>query len=185
MTLNRVRALWQNWPGSPGYTNFYVDPAVVNQTEIRTWFAAFVTYLPSGITIQVPNTGDQIDETTGAITGAWSGTANTLVTATGTGNYAGATGACVNWRSTTLVRGRRPIGRSFLVPLVAGSFDSGGTLATATLGGIQTASNALVTNLGGALKIWSRPKGGSAGSAVTVTAAQVPDLGVVLRTRRT
>jgi hypothetical protein len=184
MAMNRVRCLWQNWPGSPGYTNFYVGTSIVNQTEIRAFFQAMITYLPTGLTITVPSSGDVVDESTGLITGAWSGSANTLVTATGTGNYPGSAGACVNWRTSLLIAGRRPIGRTFLVPMVTGSFETNGSIATATLSGITTAANTLITNLAGELKVWSRPRPSIAGANVTVTSANVPDLAVVLRTRR-
>jgi len=183
--MNRVRCLWQGWPGSPGYTNLYVGTGVINQTEIRTFFNAMVALLPSGLTIQVPNTGDVVDEATGTITGAWTGAANTVVTGTSATVYAGSAGACVNWRTSALIAGRRPIGRTFLVPLASAAFQNDGSIATASLSTIQTAATALITNLAGELKVWSRPRPAIAGANVTVTSSNVPDLAVVLRTRRT
>lgn len=184
MSMNRVRCLWQGWPGAPGYTNFYVGTSIVNQTEIRTFFNALITLLPSGLTITVPNTGDVVNEATGVVTGAWSGTANTVVTATGAGNYAGPAGACVNWHTSLLVNGRRPIGRTFLVPIISSAMQTDGSLATTTVSTILTAANLLITNLAGELKVWSRPTPTAAGQNVTVTSANVPDLAVVLRSRR-
>jgi len=185
MAMNRVRCLWQGWPGSPGYTNLYVGTSIVNQTEIRAFFNALVALLPNALTIQVPNSGDVVDESTGTITGAWTGTANTVVTGTSIGVYAGAAGACVNWRTSLLIAGRRPIGRTFLVPLVNTAFQNDGSLAAATVTTIQTAATTLITNLAGELKVWSRPRPSIAGANVTVTSSNVPDLSVVLRTRRT
>jgi len=182
--MNRVKVLWQNFPGAPGYSNFYVGTSVVNQTEIRAFWNALITYIPTGTTITVPSSGDVVDESTGTITGAWSGTANTVVTCTGTGTYAGSAGACINWRTSLLIAGRRPIGRTFVVPLVSGSMDSGGTIATATLTGMGTAANTLITNLAGELKVWSRPRPALAGANVTVTSYNIPDMAAVLRTRR-
>lgn len=182
--MNRVRCLWQNWPGAPGYTNLYVGTSVVNQSEIRTFFNALIALLPSGLTITVPNSGDIVDESTGAITGAWTGTVNTVVTGTAVTTYAGASGACVNWRTSLLVAGRHPIGRTFLVPLGSTAFQNDGSLATTTISTILTAANLLITNLAGELKVWSRPTATRAGANVTVTSANVPDLAVVLRSRR-
>jgi len=185
MAMNRVRVLWQNFPGAPGYSNLYVGTGIVDQTDIRAFFAAMTTFLPSGLTIQVPSTGDVVDESTGAITGAWTGAANTLITCTGSGAYPGPAGACVNWRTSAVIAGRRPIGRTFLVPLVVGSFENNGTIIAATLTGINTAATNLITALAGELKVWSRPRPTLAGANVTVTGHNVPDLAVVLRSRRT
>jgi hypothetical protein len=185
MAMNRVRCLWQNWPGAPGYTNFYVGTAIVNQTEIRAFFNSLISILPTGLTIQVPSTGDIVDESTGLITGAWSGAANALVTATGAGTYPGSAGACINWRTSLLIAGRRPIGRTFLVPMVGGGFEANGSISAGTLTTIGNAANTLITNLAGELKVWSRPRPTIAGANVTVTSMNVPDLAVVLRSRRT
>jgi hypothetical protein len=184
MSMNRVRCVWAGWPGAPGYTNFYTGTSIVNQTEIRTFFQALIGLLPTGLTIQVPNTGDVVDEVNGHITGAWSGAANTVVTGTQVGVYAGSVGACVNWRTGLLVAGRRPIGRSFLVPLIGAAFQADGSLAAATITTIQSAANTMITNLAGELKVWSRPRPTLTGQSVTVISENVPDLAVVLRSRR-
>jgi len=184
MVMNRVRVAWQNFPGAPGVSTFYVGSAVLAQSEIRAFFDALKAFLPSGLTLQVPNNGDQVDESTGLIVGAWTGAPQALITCTGTGNYPGSAGACVNWRTSLVISGRRPIGRTFLVPLTTGSFETNGSIAAATLTAIQTAANTLITNLAGELKVWSRPRPTIAGANVTVTSANVPDLAIVLRSRR-
>jgi len=184
MTMNRVRVLWQNFPGAPGYSNHYVGSNVLAQSALRTFYDSIKAFLPSGLTIQVPNSGDQVAEGTGLITGAWTGASQAIITATGTGTYPGSAGACVNWRTSGLVRGRRPMGRTFLVPLVGTAFETNGSIATAALAAIGTAASQLITDLAGELKVWSRPTDTTAGSNVTVTSANVPDLAVVLRSRR-
>jgi hypothetical protein len=184
MVMNRVRVAWQNFPGAPGVSTFYVGSNVLAQSEIRAFFDALKAFLPNNMTIQVPNTGDQVDESTGHIIGAWTGAAQAIITCTGTGNYPGSAGACINWRTSLVLNGRRPMGRTFLVPLVTGSFETNGSIAAATITAMQTAANTLITNLAGELKIWSRPRPTIAGANVTVTSANVPDLAVVLRSRR-
>jgi len=185
VTINRVRVLWQNFPGAPGYTNHYVGSLVTAQTAIRTFYLAINNIVPTGLTLQVPSSGDQISEATGQITGTWSGAAQAVVTGLGSGNYSGASGAIVNWKTSALVAGRRVQGRSFIVPIVATSLDTQGSLSSATITTIQNAANQLITDLAGELKIWSRPRDTIAGTAATVISAQVPDLAAVLRTRRT
>lgn len=183
--MNRVRVLWQNFPGSPGYSNHYVGSNVLAQTAIRAFYASLVTLLPNNLTITVPNSGDQVSEATGEITGVWTGAAQTVVTATGAGNYPGPTGAIVNWRTSNVINGRRPMGRTFLVPMASVAYDAVGTLATAAQTTIQNAANQLITDLAGELKIWHRPTDTQAGANVTVTSANVPDMAAVLRSRRT
>lgn len=185
MTLNRVRVLWQNFSGAPGYTNHYVGSLVTAQTAIRQFYQDTSTFYPTGLTVSVPSSGDQINEATGQIIGSWSGSAQTNVTGTGAGNYSGPSGAIVNWRTSLVVNGRRPMGRTFLVPLVVANYDNSGTLASATVTGIQNAANALITALAGELKIWHRPDTKGPGVGATVISAQVPDMAAVLKSRRT
>lgn len=182
--MNRVRVLWQNWPGAPGYSNHYVGSNVLAQTAIRTFYDAIKALVPTGLTIQVPNSGDQINEATGQITGVWTGAAQSVVTGTAVANYAGGAGAIVNWRTSGLIDGRRPMGRTFLVPLAVTAFDSQGSLSASTISIVQGAATQMITDLAGELKIWHRPNAVGAGSNVTVISAQVPDLAAVLRTRR-
>lgn len=184
MTMNRVRVLWQNWPGAPGYTNHYVGSAVTAQTAIRTFYDALKANIPTGLSIQVPSSGDQIAEATGDITGVWSGAAQAAVVGTSVGVYAGPTGACVNWRTAQIINGRRPMGRTFIVPLSNASFETNGTLAAAALALIQAAANQLIIDLAGELKVWHRPNAAGPGANVTVLTAQVPDMAAVLRSRR-
>lgn len=184
MTMNRVRVLWQNWPGSPGYTNHYVGSNVLAQTALRTFYDGIKALIPSGLTIQVPSTGDQVNEATGQITGVWTGAVQTVVTGTAVSVYAGASGACINWRTGNVINGRRPMGRTFLVPLASGAFENNGTLATTTLATLNAVSTQLITDLAGELKVWHRPNAAGPGANVTVLTAQVPDLAAVLRSRR-
>lgn len=185
MTMNRVRVLWQNFPGAPGYSNHYVGSAVLAQTAIRSFYDAVKAFLPNNMTIQVPSTGDQINEADGKITGAWSGAAQSVVTCTGVGNYAGPAGLAINWRTALVIDGRRPMGRTFLVPIVGSSTETNGTIATATLATVQTAADTLISALAGELKCWHRPNAKGPGANVTVITAQIPDQVAVLRTRRT
>lgn len=184
MSMHRVRCVWSGWPGAPGYTNFFVGTAIVNQTAIRAFFGALAGILPSTVSIQVPDTGDVVDETDGTITGVWSGTSSTLLTGLISGVYASPAGACVNWRSGLIVAGRRVMGRSFLVPLAGAAFQNDGTLSTSALGDLQSAATNLISALAGELKVWSRPRPALTGQAATVISSNVPDKAVVLRSRR-
>lgn len=187
MTLARVNVAWQGWPGSPGVSTFYLDPspAQASVDAIRTFFQSLITLLPSGLTISVPGSGDELSEATGTLTGTWSvGTTPTVVTGTGAGNYAGNAGAVVHWLTTSFNSGRRIRGRTFLVPLVSTAYDTTGSLGTATITTISNAANALLTTNSGLMNVWSRPRPGSTGLQANITGIRVPDLAVSLRSRR-
>lgn len=188
MTMNRVRVIWSNWPGAPGYSNFYVGTTITDHTPIRTFFSALSSYLPAAVTIQVPTSGDQISEATGLITGSYSATVtggNVNGSAGNSSPYAGSAGAQIQWQTSQIINGRRPLGKTFIVPGYGALFDNNGSLATLAQTAIQAAGTALIAALSGELKVWSRPKPTIAGANVTVTSCRVPDLSISLRSRRT
>jgi hypothetical protein len=192
--LNRVSVVWQGWPGSPGVSQFYLDnvPAQSSIDAIRAFFFSQAGILPAGLTINVPGSGDIVEDVSGQLAGTWSvGTTPATVTGTGAGVYAGNAGAVVHWLTTTVALKRRLRGRTFLVPLVSSAYDASGSLSTAALGSLQNNAAAMVTTMAGNMVVWHRPviqKGTGAilrpGSSGDVTAARVPDLAVSLRSRR-
>lgn len=187
MAMARVSVAWQNWPGAPGVSQMFLlnPPSQGNVDAIRTFFNALVGNIPSGLTIQVPSSGDVISESTGEITGTWSvGSTPAVVTGTGSGAYAGNAGAVVHWLTAGVVVGRRVRGRTFLVPLT-GVYDTAGSLSSAFLTSLTTAAAAYVTGQGGVAVVWSRPAPGRSGSLHSITSSRVPDLAVSLRSRRT
>jgi hypothetical protein len=184
--IMRVRSVWSNFPGAPGYTDVYSRntalPAMTN--AVRAFFDAIKTLLPTGTNVQTLGSCETYDEATGTLTGSTSSTAPAVVTCTGAGSYAGATGAVVTWITSGFVSGRRVRGRTFLVPL-ASAFDANGSLQTTAQSTLQTAASGLITAMSGDLVVWHRPTQFGAGSAHPVTSANVPDLAAVLRSRRT
>ena len=193
MTIQRVRVIMQNWPGAPGYINLYETSAVVDHTPIRNFFNSLITFIPTGITFTVPGTGDIINEGTGDIVGAWTVAAPAVVTATASGVYAGGAGAVVDWLTSGVVAGRRPMGRTFLVPLISTAMDAQGSLTASAITAIKTAADALIAAMGPTFLVWSRPFAGGPGGVPAarlgtvnpVVGSRVPDLAAVLRSRRT
>lgn len=193
MAIYRVNCAWQNWPGAPGVTTFYASPGPVQVDidAVRTFFNALTGLIPVGLTIQVPSSGDVIDETTGTITSAWSvATTPAVVTGTATGSYAGNAGAVIHWLSVGIVNGRRVRGRSFIVPITGSAYDAAGSLSTATITTLTNAANALEAS-SFPMTIWSRPVTNAvppatnrAGSQHQVNSIRIPDLAVSLRSRR-
>ena len=181
----RTRAVWQNWPGAPGYTNLYFLSAD-NANHVESFFDAIKGLLPLGLQVTVPSGGDVVEDSSGQITAAWDtpGSGGVVTSTAGSASYPGAAGAVVNWLTNSFAGGRRVRGKSFLVPLTGASFSSSGDLQGTTVTTIQTAATGLITASAGDLCVWHRPTAFSAGSSHTVTSATVPDLSAVLRSRR-
>lgn len=187
MPLNRVRVALSGVSGLPGVATHYVGTSVTDQTAIRTFWDSVKGMFPNGVSIQVANTGDTINEDSGIITGSWAGVAQAVITATGgAGTWNSATGPMVRWNTPQVVNGRRPIGKTFLVPSPTAIIGSNGQINSTNVTTIQNAATALVVALGGELKIFHRPTGTPAhgGVSCTVTAASVSSKAMVLRSRR-
>lgn len=178
--LNQVRIGWQGTAGMPGVSTFYSvgDPTfLVN--KLQTFFEALKVRIPAGITITYPNVGNVIDSSTGLATGVWSAGTTASTICSGTGTWAAPVGCVVNWRTGFYAGGRELRGKTFIVPLTSGQFETNGTLADSGVTAIQTAANAVVGG-GNPLHVWSR----KAGANAPVTSATVPDRAIVLRSRR-
>jgi hypothetical protein len=194
MTMHRYVVSWQNWPGAPGISTFFTDPAAgqPDPAPLRTFFDAIKAYLPSGLTITVPGSGDLIEETTGHLSGTWSVTPTpTQITCTGSGAYAGNAGGVIHWLSSDIVNGRRVRGRTFLVPLIGSAFETNGSPISTYLTALTTAATNLLASSTWHPVVWARPFAGTpqdpttrVGSKHAATSYRVPDLAISLRSRR-
>jgi len=183
--IAKIPVSWTGGPGGPGVSVFYSDAATTIPTgALATFFGAIKTLIPSSYSWTIPASGDIHDSTTGALVGSWTQGSPSVVAATGSAtSYAASAGAVVRWTTGGIVNGRRVRGRTFLVPVVAAIYTNGAILNT-QVAVIQAAASALVTSSGADLRIWHRPRLGSAGSAHPVTGAFVPSMAAVLRSRR-
>lgn len=192
MAITRITAVWGNFRGAPGYSNFYLTGGPLPEAEIETaavalrnFFSALVNLLPEGVTITIRGSAETIDEASGQITGQVDFSPPSQVTGAGTGGYSAASGAVINWNTTDYNNGRRVRGRTFFVPLTATSYDSNGDITNNSLVALREESQNLIEGFGpNPMVVWSRPVGGAGGSAHVVTNSSVPDLGAVLRSRR-
>jgi hypothetical protein len=191
MEVNRVRVSWTNFPGAPGLSTFYLSSGTTDVTALKSFFSGLVARFPIGLTWQVPTSGDIVDVGTGKITGTWTGTGGGNVTGTATAApYSGSSGAMVRWITNGVVDGHRLAGRTYLVPLAGNSYDNDGSIGSATQTAIQTAATNLITALGSSFVVYHKARNasgddlGSPGVVSAVSSAIVPDLAVVLRSRR-
>lgn len=188
-TLSRIKVRLSNFLGAPGVCTFHcLDPATWRPDLLDFW-TAVGPLMPTGVVATIEAQGDLVDDATGDITGSWTeGSEVTKTGATGTG-YSGASGACVTWNTTAVVNSRRLRGRTFLVPLGGGQYDSLGSLADSFLTTARPAATALCTTSAGQMLVWARPfppaTGATrAGSSSAVVSATIRDQAAILRSRR-
>lgn len=194
----KVKAKWTGFSGAPGYSNFYfrdfsAGPPVVADAQaaagkVNTFFSSVKALFPSAVKIDVQTDCEVIEETTGALVDILNISALTQQVGTAAAaSYSAASGAVVTWRTSSVHRGRRVRGRTFLVPTANVAYDLDGTLQASTITTLTNAANALrdastTPDLG----IWARPSttGASDGAWYAVTSATIPDMVAVLRSRR-
>jgi hypothetical protein len=184
-SILKVQAIWTGFIGAPGYTTHYFDGAALTiPAQMRVFFDAIKATLPPVVVVAPQNSGMIIEDSTGEAVGIWSQAAAATVTGTGSGAYSAPSGAVVDWKTDDFVNGRHVQGRSFLVPLSGGAFQTDGTILGTQLTILQNAAAAYVAGAGGLLLVWHRPVDGAGGSSHAVTSALVPDKSCVLRSRR-
>lgn len=170
----------------PGLTTFYFDEAHEGfASDVSDFFQAVDAYLPIGITVTVPSSGDLIDIDTGELSGTWAEAASGPGVGAGFGAYPAGVGARLSWSTGGIVAGRRVRGSTFLCPLVNSAFDVDGTIQATARENLEAAGNALRAASGTNLKIYSRPAPGRPGVASSVISAACPDKVSWLRSRRT
>lgn len=184
MAIDKGVWTWTGFSGAPGYSIFYATPDVGLSGVINTFWGTVAEYLPTAVTIAGPTTGDRLDETTGTLTGTWTGGAGGTEPGRGAGAFAAPAGVSVTWLTAGVKNGRRVRGRTFIVPIIASAYANDGSLETTAHAELQAAADALVAAAAGDLKVWSRPVGGVGGSAYPVTGARVADRVSILRSRR-
>lgn len=158
-------------------------------TMSDAYCTAIRSVLPSVVQIQVNAEVEEINEASNALIGVWPVAAMSAKTgsATGTATWAAPVGAVISWSTAGIRKGRRVRGRTFIVPCSSVAFDTDGTLSSSALGTLGTAAASLrATGTQVQLAVYARPtvKGATDGAAFNVLASRVPDMGAVLRSRR-
>jgi hypothetical protein len=128
--------------------------------------------VPVNTSVQVESGGDTIDDATGELVGAWSIAPAAGYAGANASPYAAPAGACITWLTPDILDGRRIKGRTFIVPIGSGFFQTDGSLTGAGITAIATPAAAYVAALAGNGVIWHRPRAARAadGSRPAVTA---------------
>src|SRR6187455_3059900 len=116
----RVRAVWAGaGVTGPGVSTFYFNEIHSGfVSDVATYFNAWSTWIPTGITVTISNTGDLLDVATGQISGTWTDGGTAVATMGGAGVYAQGVGARVKWSTAGIRNGRRVRGSTFMVPTI-------------------------------------------------------------------
>lgn len=197
MSIGVIKSLWSGAASGSGITRFVVgydesDPgrnAAAALTAVGGFWQAVKGSMPPGYTVKVHDEIDILNPSTGDLVGTdtGGGTGQTHV-GIATGNFAAGVGLRIVWKTSGIVGNRKVKGSTFIVPLVAGCYDTDGSLIPGTVTTMATASGTLLTNLAAAkmpLHVWSRPVAGRPGQSSVVTGGTVPDKISWLRSRRT
>lgn len=194
MTICRVTTTLTGFSGAPGYWRHYfkdvsglVGPAMPQLCvdRVRDAVVAGGILFSTSVTYNVSGLVDEIDESTGQITGQQSVTPRTQI-----GAGAGALGPIVvglvaQYNTDDFVNGRRIRGRSFLNPIRAAY-----TAAPAPQAAELALAQAFASKMDdpGATTVrfgvYTRPKGAQPGAWHDVTSTNVPQKWTVLRSRR-
>ena len=173
-----------------GISTFYFGALATNTVitpAVHTLFNAIAPYLPPTVTISIPDGGDIIEATTGALAGTW--TSGGAFSATGGGGaaYAQGVGARIDWKTTSIVHGRRVRGATYVVPIQNTGYNTDGVINTAIVSAINAGAAAFIATANLDFAIWHRPhpKGSASGDVAHVVSGTMPDKVSWLRTRRT
>lgn len=203
--IQRTRVIWEGFPGAPGYTNLFSevnsvedhDPSV-HAEEVRDYFQAIGNLFPLAISMYVSAELPYIDDVTGEMVGLGLLDSDLEIPLPGVAGrqqqYSAPSGAVVHWNTAAVREGRRVRGSTFLVPLSQVAYQNDGTLTPSTLTTLRAASTFYVETTDSVPVVWSRPREAITsgpnqrpardGAAYEITAAEVPDMSAVLRSRR-
>lgn len=194
--LKRVRVALTGFQGAPGVSTFYFLDTVTAMGSLHDLYAGLTLWMPNDLHIQVENTGDIIESTTGALTGDWSEAAVTEVVGMDTGAFSAPSGLCINWLTGTVLDGHRVKGKTYMVPLAGVTYDNDGTVRTDALETFRAEAAVFRDSQDSSLVVWHRPFPGAPavpprparaahlGGHALVTNVQVNDKVAVLRSRR-
>jgi len=159
-------------------------PALV--ADLSAFWHEVKNYFPSQVTLQAENSGDELQDTTGNVIGAWTTGVQAVKVGVSTAKYPAPSGVCINWYTSTWIDGRRLKGKSYLVPAKGEMYDVNGTLEPTAKAGLEAEVTTFLANTATNLLVWHRPTtpGGTDGASAAVTSAVIADKAAVLRSRR-
>jgi len=154
--------------------------------RVRDALTAGASLFPTSEVFTVTGQVDDIDEATGDLTNSFNVTQRVVAGTSGTAYAPIACGLCVVWVTAEFKRGRRVIGKTFLVPVASSSIQTDGTPGPTSITTAQAFADSM-DNPGAtavSLGVWSRPVAGAGGTFHAVVGNRVNDKYSILRSRR-
>lgn len=184
-TIDRLRVQISTAQGGTGSTSFYSVPGGGHQADVVNFLTTIKDVWAAGTTVEVPNTGEQLNDANGDVVGTWSFGSPATLTSANSADYAAGVGCRLRW-STNGVRSNRHIfGTTFIVPIAVTAYDSNGTLDDTFAGTLFSLADDFLDDMAGDLRIWSRPtQGNSDGFSNPVLSVSVPDKVAWLTSRK-
>lgn len=210
VNMLRAKIRWSGFNGAPGYSIFHFRDFAAGGGEwapsaadaqgavdkLYAFAGAIVNLLPNGTILQVEGATEVINDSDNRLVDVVT-VPNPLprTSAAASASYSAASGAVINWRTSTIRRRRRVIGRTFLVPLNSAAYENNGTLSASTITTLSNAASALRDQAGVPdLGVYARPtRTKNPDGSVTTTndglwaacqSFNVPDMAAVMRSRR-
>lgn len=185
-TISRHSITWTGFLGAPGISHFYTNASddTAFHTALNTWKGTWAANLPDDVTLTLKAEVEQLEDTTGELVGAFTIGSDSTTGGANTGGYSAASGVVVNWLTGGFVAGRRVRGKTFMVPISGGAYETNGTIEGNALSFMRTSTATFQNAVQGIQVVWSRPRASLAGSSHEVTSWSIPDKVAVLRSRR-
>ena len=185
--IKRVRCEWTGTSVvGPAVSTFYFSSGATGfQPALVSFFNTLAARRPAGVNVAIPNTGDELEASSGDLTSVWTAGVYTNSIGTGAGVFVGGVGMRIVWNTNGFTNGRRVRGSTYFVPVSSATYDTDGTLAGSALADVDAAAGALLTAVGTTMVVWTRPRTGVTGGVNSVTGKTVPDKVSWLRSRRT
>lgn len=199
MGLLRTKAQWSIPGAGTAYSVFHFGTSDVDEPDqtnadqavakTRKFFDDLKVALPNQVTVQALGEAEQLNEATGTLLHVWSVATPAIVqgTAAAATGWSAPTGAVASWTTQGIRNGRRIRGRTFIVPLTTGAYDTNGTLRP----GEHAVINAAAQNIWDIddtvqFSVYARPTVGVGGDGIAypVQSHRVPDMCAILRSRR-
>jgi hypothetical protein len=156
--------------------------------RVRTFWDTIKNHFPNAVKWDVQPTVSVIDVQTGALEREYVTDEQPVqVSGQGSGPYPAPSGACIVWKTATVVSGKKLSGKTYLVPVVGSSFQDDGSLIASLPTTVVAATLPLIgesTVFGEQMVVWRRPRAGAPGAIGPVTQGVVADKAAILRSRR-
>jgi hypothetical protein len=156
--IQRVRVSWGGFVGGLGVSTFYATSAGTLVPQLRSYFSGMAGLFPTDVGISVLSEGDEIESTTGELTGGWSTASVAVVGGSASGGYSAVSGGLAKWGTATVLSGRRLKGHTYLVPLSSSQYGTDGSLTSVCAAAIASAGASLVAAAAGNMLLYQRPR---------------------------